>query len=432
MNNLHVQNDLRRKEELLTSLLHENQLDVIIFRFRGGQIYLQGNCISDFIFLPDYKKGSEVAIEVAEQQHPEFEFDLLLDAVAKVKREKKTAAFETMFFDQNDKKSFVKLTLLPLMAGDQVAEILASVKDVTEEHGALRPTKAAPAGYHRCYLSDPIHLVYASKNLAKMLGYTEDEFNELVGTVYTRAVYEEDRPIFSKMAHELAKKEETQTVEYRMIAKDGTLVPVSDTMESVRSGDGVMYGYSMVTDLRQAVQARKLEHQQMQQMAQDYQAADEERKHDFLTGLWNRQELFRREEEMGQAEKEYAVYILDIDNFKAINDNFGHQFGDEVLQKLAATLQDYGETKQVDFYRYGGEEFLGIAELGERDAEERAGELLQLVRGLKINRCDGSRQAVTVSIGLAWGKRDLTTMIGQADQAMYQAKKHGKNQWWKS
>ena len=125
--------------------------------------------------------------------------------------------------------------------------------------------KYTPGGMHVCYLSQPIHLEYASDGLCAMLGYTREEFEELTQQKYINNIIEEDQQIFIDFVVDLSKNYTTKTVEYHMIKKDGGIIIVSDTMESKMCSDGIVRGYSSVTDIsKQKSIALELEKQKEQ------------------------------------------------------------------------------------------------------------------------------------------------------------------------
>ncbi len=154
-----------------------------------------------------------------------------------------------------------------------------------------------------------------------------------------------------------------------------------------------------------------------------------------LTGCFNRRafyELFPREAErarrLGQG---LSLVFLDIDHFKRINDRFGHEFGDRVLQQLGARLQ--GTVRETDLlFRWGGEEFVIL--LGHTAAGD-APTLAERVREAVETRpfLDGEMSGpvrVTVSVGTA-GTADYPvdpdTLLARADAACYKAKERGRN-----
>jgi diguanylate cyclase (GGDEF)-like protein len=129
---------------------------------------------------------------------------------------------------------------------------------------------------------------------------------------------------------------------------------------------------------------------------------------------------------------ELALAMLDIDNFKRVNDTFGHPVGDEILKGLVDELQRNGRDTDV-VARYGGEEFAIIfpdtATAAARDAANRMRELIEK-REFPLPALNRTL-FITVSIGVAVYPRDGTTsadLISRADAALYHAKKNGKNQ----
>ena len=129
---------------------------------------------------------------------------------------------------------------------------------------------------------------------------------------------------------------------------------------------------------------------------------------------------------------EFALAMLDIDNFKKINDSWGHQVGDEILKGLVDEL--LGNARETDVVaRYGGEEFAIIfPETATESASEAANRMRELVERREFPLAAiGRRLLITVSIGVAVFPRDgatSTDLIARADAALYFAKKNGKNQ----
>ena len=147
---------------------------------------------------------------------------------------------------------------------------------------------------------------------------------------------------------------------------------------------------------------------------------------DTVTGLQNRFAL--RRDYNSYEDQTLHVMMLDLDNFKLINDNFGHGAGDQVLQRVGKLLRDtFGETH---CYRYGGDEFLVITDqMDEMEFNRRAG---SLVKDIQNSKFGNQNLSVTVSGGYVYGKtesgEDLRLMIHQADVRLYEVKGQGKNQ----
>ncbi len=158
---------------------------------------------------------------------------------------------------------------------------------------------------------------------------------------------------------------------------------------------------------------------------------------DGLTGLYNRRsydEYAERIWRQSRRENEQLTLILiDIDHFKAFNDRYGHQAGDDALKAVASIIL-LGAQRPLDFAaRYGGEEFaLTLYGPAHEFGLEQPEQLREAVRDLKIPHADStSDQYLTVSIGVALvmpgSDRSLTGAIQMADEALYQAKEEGRN-----
>ena len=162
--------------------------------------------------------------------------------------------------------------------------------------------------------------------------------------------------------------------------------------------------------------------------------AEREARRDFLTGLHNRkacQERFAHEtERANRYARPLSIFMVDIDNFKLVNDTLGHAWGDIVLQKVAKQLDT--NLRNVDFVaRYGGEEFIVVLPETNLDGALEAADRLRLA--IKESPVETPRGllSVTVSIGVSSsGVGDLADyrqMTSDADQALYAAKKAGKD-----
>ena len=154
---------------------------------------------------------------------------------------------------------------------------------------------------------------------------------------------------------------------------------------------------------------------------------------DSLTGLANRwtfdEELaleWRRAERVGDP---LALILLDLDNFKSVNDTYGHPAGDEIMRRVGQVLRD--SVRHLDLpARYGGEEFgVIVPETDLEGAIELAERLRAALEAERIELPDGTTLCVTASFGAAV-KGDLPggeNLVAAADKALYEAKRAGKN-----
>ncbi len=154
---------------------------------------------------------------------------------------------------------------------------------------------------------------------------------------------------------------------------------------------------------------------------------------DPLTKLMNRRSFNQIVERIWQRFKEkkipFSLALIDIDHFKRVNDSYGHQAGDAVLQKLADILLK-NQRVGIDYsFRYGGEEFTIIStNTNEREMKGYLQRLLSIVRETEIYY-EGERIQVTFSAGVCEAIPDENPedMIVRVDQAMYRAKEAGRN-----
>jgi diguanylate cyclase (GGDEF)-like protein len=154
---------------------------------------------------------------------------------------------------------------------------------------------------------------------------------------------------------------------------------------------------------------------------------------DELTGLTNHgrfQELLTHEvEQVRRYGNQLGLIMLDIDDFKSINDTYGHQQGDVVLKQVARVLRD--TSREVDVAaRYGGEEMALILPHTDLEGAYSIAERIRTeIAGLRISRLDGDGQLrVTTSVGVASSaEADKDALIADADAALYTAKREGKN-----
>jgi diguanylate cyclase (GGDEF)-like protein len=151
---------------------------------------------------------------------------------------------------------------------------------------------------------------------------------------------------------------------------------------------------------------------------------------DALTGLGNRhwmRTMFEREVTRAlHSNKALCLMMLDVDNFKAFNDQYGHTAGDSVLVAVAEALREY--LRPTDLVaRFGGDEFaVLLPDVQLKQARQTAERIRQQIAGLSPPSLS---TAVTVSIGIAdrTERDDVATLVQRADAAMYDAKEGGRN-----
>lgn len=193
-------------------------------------------------------------------------------------------------------------------------------------------------------------------------------------------------------------------------------------LDTLRSRDSVMDAQNRVNAANQRIIELESELENLSEMVRE----------DQLTRTLNRrgmEEAFERE--VARAERRHSplcIAILDIDDFKKLNDTLGHQAGDDALVHLSRTIKETTRPNDV-VSRFGGEEFLIILPDSELDDAIQAVTRLQRELTRKIFMYNNQKQVITFSAGVALKQphENRDTLIGRADKAMYDAKKAGKN-----
>ncbi len=248
---------------------------------------------------------------------------------------------------------------------------------------------------------------------------------------YDAAVHPEDRELYDRATDGLARNE-TVEIEYRLLGADGEVRWVLDRMRVERERED---GCQLVSGVVADISARKrVEAEAMEKLA--YAAM-----HDSLTGLANRASFLEHLElglkRAARTEKGVGVLFIDLDNFKLVNDSFGHAAGDELLKAVGSRLRAAVRAMDV-VARQGGDEFLILlSDLDggnvERSSVSRAVEAVAskvreilhepfLVNGIEIY--------VSASVGISASPadgEDAETLLKHADIAMYTVKDSGRD-----
>lgn len=223
---------------------------------------------------------------------------------------------------------------------------------------------------------------------------------------------------FEKTIHDRSPRE----AEVYLHHKDGHRVPVSVRVSVLTDAKGdVIGGIELFTDISNQ-NANALRIKELEKLALI----------DPLTQLSNRRHIEKvvqmRIEEKKRLKVPFGVFFIDIDNFKNINDAYGHDVGDRVLKYIARTFIVH--SRPFDVYgRWGGEEFVGIIRnITVQDLDLFGNRLRMLIERSYISH-KKKKLHVTVSIGATMVRDDdsAETVIKRADTLMYESKKAGRN-----
>lgn len=263
--------------------------------------------------------------------------------------------------------------------------------------------------------------LFMSDRFSEMLGYEKGEISVNTIEDFWKHVHPDDK----KAAHEKLRTSAEKGLdynsnEYRMVKKDGSYGWFRTRRKFIYDENGkVIRNAGSITDITQ----NKRNEEEIKRMAY----------YDYLTGLPNRislvDELKRNIEECIQNSSSGSVTFIDLDNFKIINDTFGHSYGDVVLIRITEKLKQFS-SENIRVYRIGGDEFILVNNnCEEAAASSSLAEAILTSFADPVTVDDNSFQ-ITCSIGIAMYPKDGSTVgeiLKNADLAMYKSKGSGKN-----
>lgn len=267
-------------------------------------------------------------------------------------------------------------------------------------------------------------IIYANNSAELMFGRSDDRFvGQPLEILIPKQAWAEHRSQanFYRDGDEPARFMESRSVPIHGVRADGSEFPVNISILKSNSGSNT----AMVAIIRDATAQKELE-EELQRLAST----------DPLTGILNRRTfLSRAEEECDRAQRygrPLALAMIDIDHFKAVNDTFGHAVGDQAICHLANVISA-GLRKSDIFCRWGGEEFaLILTETDDQPALITAQRLRLSIEETPLLRDEIGEAPLQlrVSIGVGAfdpGEETLDAFIDRVDQALYSAKRTGRN-----
>ena len=383
-----------------------------------------------FDSLHGYERGEPVGhhIDVTIPEDLSEEENVERDRVARELIETGSSHYESRSVTRDGEMIWCRCTAV-LSTHEVHGPVLILVKtDITLEHLARVASREAELRFRQVFEQSPIGLclvdsdgTFAHVNAAfeKITGYTAEELYEMN---FRDITFEEDLDLDLKLSSAMfAGDTDGFEMEKRYVRKDGQTVWIYLTSRMLKNQDGVTdQALSMVEDITERHElSRQLQH-----------LAD----HDPLTGLYNRRrfedELCAAIEE-GRGGRGLAILNIDLDNFKFINDTYGHSVGDRLIIRTADLLKRRLRSTDT-LARQGGDEFvIVLRDIDREGALQIARELTALVASdVRVDGPDYSAR-VTASIGVAFAAPDQDIgeekLMIHADVAMYEAKDSGRN-----
>ena len=263
-----------------------------------------------------------------------------------------------------------------------------------------------PGGIMEGYLEPGFPIYVINEELLGYMGFTYEELIEETGGLMINTMHPDDRAMVESLVQEECGCSGEYDVRYRLLRKGGTYFWIHDRGRKITTEEGRDAIISVMMDISKSVE---LEEKLRREASQDP-----------LTHINNRRETFRRIKHSFSVDIIGTLLVMDIDNFKNINDEYGHQMGDEVLTFLSNVLIK-NQSKAEIVGRLGGDEFVvymrGITSTAE--IEKKCSNIQEDFH--KMVKDQFKDFDISVSIGAAVRKpcEDLTSLYKRADQALY-------------
>lgn len=261
--------------------------------------------------------------------------------------------------------------------------------------------------------------LYCSAYSLELLGVPPEEFMQDMDKFWSM-VHPDDLLAFQRADHEANRRSDTFFMDVRAVLPSGRekWIRVSSKRNAPVGDEPAIWSGYMI-DISETKKLEKM--------------LQEQASHDFLTGLGNRHyfhkhfqlELKRQD----RYQRDSVVLLLDLDYFKTINDRYGHDAGDYVLQAVATLIQE--QLRAIDIVaRWGGEEFCILLPETTKEAAAAAAERIRISLEQHPFQYQEQQIKVTASIGgtaLNNPEERIEEVVRRADQALYQAKRDGRN-----
>lgn len=289
-------------------------------------------------------------------------------------------------------------------------EVLGKLNADTNKELIRLMTNTFPGGVIGGYLEEGFPLYIINDEMLNYLGYSYEELVRETGEKIIETIAPEDRErVESYVLDEIRKRGEYE-VQYRLLKRNGDRMWVFDKGRKILTDEGREAIISVVIDISESVRHQeKLRKEAML---------------DSLTGILNRKEAVRQMERSFKEKAVGALFVMDIDNFKTLNDTCGHAEGDAALVELSHILKRWCRSDDI-CARLGGDEFLvyfpGFE--GKDKIAERAEKIQSEFAEYGAEKYSGIRLSVSTGIVMRSGIGDFESLYRAADAALYQAKR---------
>jgi diguanylate cyclase (GGDEF)-like protein/PAS domain S-box-containing protein len=278
-----------------------------------------------------------------------------------------------------------------------------------------------------------LRTTYVSPSVENILGFTPEErvSQNVIDQITPSSLERVQKQLHDESEYEKkgdADPNRSVKIEVEYYHKDGSIVWMENNISGIRDENGKVVGlYGLSRDITD----RKKAEEELRESEKKYRELSII---DNLTQLYNSRHFYQQlKMEIDRADRygqPLTLLLLDIDNFKQINDTYGHIGGDRILSRFARLIKTC--MRQTDSaYRYGGEEFTIVLPMSTDEEGDIMAERIRTELKKEIFPPVSGKESIhmTVSIGLAQYKprEDIKAFVNRVDQLMYQAKKNGKD-----
>ena len=421
--------DLNIQQELFDAVFENSSDGVLIIDTKSGDLL---DCNKSLVDIFGYESKQELLSMNFDELSPEYQDDKQSSRKKAISLKqkalhKKTITFEWIHIKADGKFFWCEIVLTSICIDDKQL-FYANLKDIDDKKNSELQL------IQHVQILDQVHDAIVSTDLegniltwnvaaTKLLGYTQ---SEMIGENVKKLYFKDDYNFINRMLKILQTKS-IDHVNSKILRKNSDLIYIDLSLSTLSDINGAVIGLiGYAQDITQRIIAK-------QQLLDQKSRLDYEAHHDPLTKLPNRL-LFndRLEQAIKKASRNktiIALFFIDLDHFKEINDSLGHDIGDKVLQTVSTRLREHLRASDT-LSRLGGDEFTIIMEdlKDNKDAMTLAENiLLTLKKPIIINQHE---LYVSSSIGISLYPNDntkVTSLLKYADAAMYKAKEEGRD-----
>jgi diguanylate cyclase (GGDEF)-like protein/PAS domain S-box-containing protein len=413
-----------KQQESLYRLLTENSSDIIaLYNAQHETVYVSPT--SEKIL--GYTSEEYIDLKVEEVVHEE-DLPALLDG----RKKASLGEAQSCVFRMRSKKGeyiWLESSANPVLdEGGNLAQIQVTTRNIHHQRVYQELLQKSEERYRFIaeYSTDLIRIVsedrkiqYASPSHQLKLGYDSEE---LIGKKLEDFIYSDDQEMVKQKFMDGTLRKQPSTVEFRLVMKNKQTLWVETNVVPLYDARGEFIHYISAS---RDISERKHYEEQLKHMAYT----------DSLTGIPNRRLFYDR---FSQAikkakrnQRKFALFVLDCDHFKRVNDSLGHDIGDLLLKGVVERIQKFIRDADT-FARLSGDEFAIILDDFHdiQDVEEIAKRIIDVLQTPWDIK--GNELVVTFSIGISIFLDhgfDMDTLFSHADQALYLSKGKGKNQY---